>query len=380
MITIPGRIPVHIYPFFWLLILAIGWLSSETIYGTLIWAGVILISILVHEYGHALTARAFGQEAEISLVGMGGVTKRRGDKIKKWKEFLVILNGPLFGFVLFLIIYRFQVLLSPEHAKTLSYAVQVSLYVNLFWNVLNLLPILPLDGGHLMRLVLEGFFGVNGLKAAVLISIVIAALVSLFLFLDQSFLGGALFLILSFESYRSWTELKYMTPQDANTRLQDVLKEAQKDLEEGRQEQALSKLFYLREQVKKGVLFVISTQLIARILANQGHFKQAYEWLLPIQNQLSNDFLRLLQQLAFRLQEWEQVVRVGTIAFHKDPLADTALLNALSSAILGKVKPAVGWLHSAIQAGLKNVSSVLMKREFDSIRETPEFQSLKTQF
>lgn len=378
MISIPGRIPIHIFPLFWLLIVALGWLNSETILGTAIWAVVITISVLIHEYGHALTARIFGQEAEINLVGLGGLTKRTGPKIKKWQEFFVILDGPLAGFALFFIAYKLQPIFNPEQYKIIAYGLKVGVYVNLFWTVLNLLPILPLDGGHLMRVVLEGVLGVNGLKVSMLISIGIAAAVSLLLFLDQSFLGGALFLMFAFESYRSWTELRHLTPQDANTRLQDILKNAQTDLKEGRENEALSKLLYLREQAKKGVLFVISTQLIARILTHQGHFKQAYEWLLPIENQLSVDYLHLLQQLAFRLKEWEQAIRIGTKAYHQQQVADIALINALSNGILGKAKPAVGWLNSAIQSGLSNVSEVLSKKEFDSIRETPEFQSLKS--
>ena len=41
----------------------IGWLNSALILGTAIWAVVILVSVLIHEYGHALTAFVFGQES-----------------------------------------------------------------------------------------------------------------------------------------------------------------------------------------------------------------------------------------------------------------------------------------------------------------------------
>ncbi|MCE2982169.1 MAG: M50 family metallopeptidase, partial [Parachlamydia sp.] len=97
MIYIPGKIPIRIFPFFWLLIVMIGWLNTQSIPETAIWAAVIFISVLIHEFGHALTAVAFGQEAEISLVGLGGLTKREGPTLAKWKDFIIVLNGPLAG-------------------------------------------------------------------------------------------------------------------------------------------------------------------------------------------------------------------------------------------------------------------------------------------
>jgi hypothetical protein len=59
MIVIPGRIPVSIHPLFWLFSGMIGWLYTQNLIGVLVWVGIILISVLVHEFGHALTAIAF---------------------------------------------------------------------------------------------------------------------------------------------------------------------------------------------------------------------------------------------------------------------------------------------------------------------------------
>src|SRR5262249_30239367 len=103
MITIPGKIPIRIHPLFWLLAILIGWISSNTPIGTALWVLVILISVIVHEYGHALTAIAFGQRARIDLIVTGGLTQRSGPVLKLWKEFFVILNGPLAGLALYAI-------------------------------------------------------------------------------------------------------------------------------------------------------------------------------------------------------------------------------------------------------------------------------------
>ncbi len=101
-----GRfIPITIHPLFWVIAVLIGWLNSWSPVGTLLWTIVILVSLLVHEYGHALTAKGFGQRVSIELVAMGGLTYHRGKKLKPWQDFLIILMGPLAGFLLFVAAY-----------------------------------------------------------------------------------------------------------------------------------------------------------------------------------------------------------------------------------------------------------------------------------
>lgn len=376
MISIPGRIPIRIFPFFWVLITVIGWLNTASIMGTALWIVIITISILVHEFGHALTALAFGQQAEIDLVGLGGLTRRSGAAIRKWQEFFVVLNGPCAGFLLFALSYQLLSFINAERFPTWTYILEVFMYVNLYWNILNLLPVIPLDGGHLMRVALEGFFGFKGLKISLMLSLILAGLLSLLFFVVQYLFAAILFLMLAFESYRAWYDLKPLTQQDSDLELRQLFQEAQDDIKAGHQHEALSKLIHLREQTKEGLLFVAATQLYARLLAEQGQWKEACEVLAPLENQISPDFLRLLQQLAYRLQNWKQAVRVGANLYQKEPQTDVALFNALAHANMGEAKPAVGWLRSAIQLGLPQASQILKRHEFDAIRETPEFQSL----
>ncbi len=373
MISIPGRIPIHIFPFFWLLIVMIGWLNSSSILGTAIWSVVILFSVLIHEYGHALTALMFGQTAEINLVGLGGLTKRQGPRLERWKEFIIVLNGPMAGFITFIFAYYLMSFVGEKKAM-LIYALEIAINVNLFWTLLNLLPVLPLDGGHLLRILLEGAFGIRGLKLAFFVSIVLASLIGLYFFMIQQILMGALFFMLAFESYRAWAEVRGMAPQDADQQLQDLVKEGVEELKNGHPQEALAKFSFVRQQAPKGILYVTATQYAARILAEQGNLKPAYEWLYPLKNRLSIEYLRLLQQLAYRIQEWEDAVQVGQQAYQQEPSVDTALINALSYAIMGKAPPAIGWLRCAVQLGLPNVQKIIEKREFDAIRDSDAFQ------
>jgi Zn-dependent protease len=350
----------------------IGWLNSASILGTVIWSLVILFSVLIHEYGHALTALMFGQRVEINLVGLGGLTKRYGPKLARWKEFLIIFNGPLAGFMIFIVAYQLLGLVG-EKKSILIYALEVAINVNLFWTLLNLLPVLPLDGGHLMRVLLEGAFGVRGLKGAFFISIILGALIGLYFFLIQQILMGALFFMLAFESYRAWADVKNMSPEDTD-QLQDIVKDGVAELQAGHSQEALEKFSFVRQQAPKGMLYVTATQYAARILAEQGSFKQAYDWLYPLKNRLSPEYIILLQQLAYRIQEWEEAVKIGEQAYQQEPSIDVALINALSYAVMGKATPAVGWLRCAVQLGLPNFQKIIEKREFDAIRQSDVFQ------
>ncbi len=79
------------------------------------------------------------------------------------KRFLIILNGPLFGFLLFLMA-RGVLQLSDVATSAVAPVLLALQYINLFWTVVNLLRVLPLDGGQLLSVICEGVFGVKGIR------------------------------------------------------------------------------------------------------------------------------------------------------------------------------------------------------------------------
>src|SRR5690606_28778501 len=123
---------------------------------------------------------------------------------KLWQDFLIVLNGPLAGFSLFLLatllLSRFEV----RADNPFIYALVVMKVVNFFWTIVNLLPIQPLDGGHLLRIALEGVLGLKGVKLAYLVSFLCGALLGLFFFIKGLFLAGAIFFMFTFEGYRQF--------------------------------------------------------------------------------------------------------------------------------------------------------------------------------
>lgn len=378
MIDIPGKIPIRIQPLFWILIGLIGWLNTQTFFGTAQWAFVITVSILFHEFGHALTAVLFGQKAEIELVGFGGVTKRHGPPLKHWQEFIIVLNGPLAGFFLgFLSFLAYAAVASQGPNTIMEETLLISIYVNVVWTIVNLLPVLPLDGGQLVRILLESLFGMKGIRFATLLSLIVGILVSVVSFVYQYVIAGAFFMLMAYESYKAWSLLGGMTDEDTQGELQDRLSQGEKAFKNGHYEEAMPLFLSLRDEVKKGMAFLLATQYAAHIYADQGHYQEAYDFLKPIEKTLQEDYQFLLLQMTFHLEKWDESIRLGEKLFKETPTPEIALINALSYAALGQAKPAMGWLHGACRAGLSDLPKVLHRKEFDPIRLTPEFQQFQ---
>ncbi len=342
MVTIPGKIPITIHPLFWLVAFFIGWMWTSSLSGALLCIFVILFSVIIHECGHALTAQLFGQKTRIELAAFGGFTYREGRKLKLWEEFLVVFNGPIAGFFLFVIAYAIYTLGNFTN-PTLLFILKFTFTANLFWTVINLIPVLPLDGGHLLSIILEAIFGFRGIKIAIVAGIVIAIVISLFFFVIGQFLIGALFLILTFENFRSLRYYKIFSEKDRDSELQALLKEADADFHSGSPEKATEKLEKVRAKTKEGILYTVATQELAEIYRNQERFEEAYHLLLPIEKTLTGETLALFHFLAYMNGDFEKVLDVGNKCYQDNPSYDTALINALANDV-SHVEPAVGWL------------------------------------
>lgn len=385
MIRIPGTIPIHIYPIFWILAFAIGWINTPSMaqvgpnavfLGVAIWVAIVFLSVLIHEYGHALTALAFGQRAHIDLLGFGGLTHRHGKKLKLWKEFLISLNGPLASFLIYLSA-MFLLTFMGNSTSLFRSILELTAYANLFWTILNLLPIQPLDGGRLLSIILEGVFGIRGIKTGLLLSAIFAAGIGILAFIGHMLLIGALFMLLAFENFRSWQNMLHVVENDRDDTLQQNMKEAEKEKQKGNDQAAYQQFAHIREVTQKGHLYVTATESMAEILFDQERFQEAYALLQPLKSKLDPKYLHLLHDLAFKVQDWKTVADLSGPVYQEFPGYETALSNAISYALLGQVRPAIGWLQSAIRDGLPNVRAILSKSEFDSIRNTREFQDLQ---
>jgi Zn-dependent protease len=131
------------------------------------YAALVFLTLIVHELGHALCALAFGSRALITLHVLGGHTAIE-PRLSRGRDVIAMLLGPVasIAFGSLLVAVRSHI---PEHQ-----GLDLAAYVSLAWGVVNLLPVLPFDGGR----VLLTLVGEKHRSSALLISGALAAVIA----------------------------------------------------------------------------------------------------------------------------------------------------------------------------------------------------------
>jgi Zn-dependent protease len=139
------------------LLVGMGYLQGVVMLPVIIFPCLGII-ILMHEYGHALTARAFGIHVpDITLGFMGGVAILDGSPEKGWQEVVIAIAGPAVNVVLasiaIVLLYAKGALVnSTSEALFNEYPFHsMMIMINVMIAVFNLTPAFPMDGGRVLR-------------------------------------------------------------------------------------------------------------------------------------------------------------------------------------------------------------------------------------
>lgn len=173
-----GNIPVRVHLVFFFMALMLG--GGRPGPGLVSWVVIVFVSVLLHELGHALVGRAFGLAPEIDLHGMGGLTSwTSGPRLGPFPFILISLAGPLTGIVLGAIVWALAVR-TPSLSPMAAVVADQFVSVNVYWGILNLIPMLPLDGGNVMARVLDLLTGGRGRRPAHFLSAALAGVIVIY--------------------------------------------------------------------------------------------------------------------------------------------------------------------------------------------------------
>ena len=195
---------------------------------------VFFLSILVHELGHAFAYRYYGQPARIVLYWMGGLAiadggsglwaPRKTVSLNPQQRIVVSAAGPAFGFLLAALLIALVSALGgtvfweregilpmavPVFEQNVNRAIRIFFFVgiwaNIFFNIMNLAPVFPLDGGQIARQLFVMHDGFNGIRNSMMLSVIAGAAIAIF-----SLASGDRFLGFFF-GFMAWSN--YMTMQ-----------------------------------------------------------------------------------------------------------------------------------------------------------------------
>lgn len=196
------RFPVHIHWSFAIVLVFV--LDSELPLSAIaLWGVTVFVSILIHELGHAFTARYYGGSVDsVMLYAMGGLTRWRPSYGGKNRRFLVSAAGSglqiLFGLIVFGLakqgLFGDGAMLSMRSPVQVTfwwagfreyYAAFVAgafVWVSVFWGLLNWVPVAGLDGSHMLREFMVKINPETGVLHSKIIGLIFSVLLAVILY------------------------------------------------------------------------------------------------------------------------------------------------------------------------------------------------------
>ena len=139
--------------------------GAATAVDSLVFMVLLFLCVLLHEFGHILTARAFDVPTPyVTLLPIGGVAQLERIPEEPWEEFLIAIAGPMVNIVIMAaLMVLFDAQLHPSAAGAVD-NLKIPLVdrlaaVNLFLALFNMIPAFPMDGGRVLRALLATRLG-----------------------------------------------------------------------------------------------------------------------------------------------------------------------------------------------------------------------------
>jgi Zn-dependent protease len=433
-------IPISIHPSFFILTVLLAFSRLSNIAFLIEWVLVVLVSIVFHELGHAVAVKRFGGSPQIELYAMGGLTSwSESTPLSPLRRIVISLSGPGVGFLVSGIVYAIGSQLTDlrESSPMLESTYFDLLWVNFGWGILNLLPILPLDGGAVVR----SFEELITKRREGIISHSISLLTALGLAVLSLMLGLAWTVFLSgWFAFANGSALVQILRNRADRRLGGSLEEAQQAIKDGDAARATMLAQEIVASSKSPQVKHAAGQLLVHGYIQQGKFEMAREELRritalygedpyleghlllssgnvlgainhlelafnrtpsswvgfllaqaltqarrfdeamalashPVLGEFASSIYKKVASGAFEARDYEVSASAGKLAFER--LGDSAVAYNVACALARSLKreEAVEWLSRAVQAGFKDVA-MLTDADLRSLRGMSSFDEL----
>jgi Zn-dependent protease len=367
-------------------------------------AAGIAVFTLLHELGHAVAARSAGAEASISLDFLAGYTSFRPDPnrpLSRSRRAVISAAGPVTQITISVVI----LLAMGVNPLSLDSARASDASLAIWWagpaiGALNLIPVLPLDGGHLALTGLEAFLGKQALRTMLIASLVLTGAGAVLLFSTDY--GGfgifvAFLLINQFQMLQSTAKpgsKGHPASRFINAEAQAWQTGRPGMLEPG---QRLSPWFEAHVALDKGdqggAMGVILADLrntkpprwMPPTAATADQLRAIVD-VLPRDLPAGNDFsARVLADILLALGDTQRAGEYAASAFAQHRTSPLASVVAQSAARLGDLDNSLRWLHAASEASKSEPEGYqrLLTRTIDSspdfavLRTHPDFQGIR---
>jgi stage IV sporulation protein FB len=362
------QIDVLIEPAYWLVLLLFCFQPSHSLVHLLLAAIGFCFSLLFHEYGHGLAALKLGYSPRIVLGPFGGCTTYPSYGLSGKQQFFITASGPLFTAFLATICYA--VIRAHALDREWLYFFYWMMKINIYWLIVNLAPLLPLDGGHLAKYLLVKWRGNQGLRWSFALSNITAVAGVTFFLMIQNYMLAFLFFIYGMQNIQTFRLLPAAEKPD----LTELYNQAEEALRKGEQKRAKKILRYIARS-KNEPIRVQALINLARILGQEGDPLAGQQLLLSVGPEKLGNAKWLLCKLAYEAGNFSLAAQYAFEVYHLHPTYETAIMNARIFAQIDNAHLAAGWINTATQfCNAEETSVIVAHPAFSSVRTNENFQ------
>jgi len=202
--------PVGVQPFFLITAWLIG--PRDDLRASVLWIASVFVGVMAHELGHAFAGRKLALDPVITLHGFGGMTSWRGERhLGPGQRIMLSAAGPAVGITIGIAVLVLAPRLVPEAGVMLTRLIHYTVWVNLGWGLLNLAPVLPLDGGHIAASAAEAAFGQRGRTVALVLSLILTGALALWAIWNGEIWMTILAIVLAVSNFQGLSSSKPKT-------------------------------------------------------------------------------------------------------------------------------------------------------------------------